>query len=41
MQYTIQRKTLIRVHVKINPKASVLNMNCCRVSDRKLTESIL
>ena len=24
------KKTLIRVHVKINPKASVLNMNCCR-----------
>ena len=24
-------KTLIRVHVKINPKkANVLNMNCCR-----------
>ena len=21
---------LIRVHVKINPKTSVLNMNCCR-----------
>ena len=29
IQYTIQRKTLIRFHVKINPKASVLNMNCC------------
>ena len=28
-KYTIQRKTLIRVHVKVNPKASVLNMNCC------------
>ena len=26
----MQRKTLIRVHVKINPKASVLKMNCCR-----------
>ena len=36
----VQRKTLIRVHVKINPKASVLNMNCCR-HDRKLTERIL
>ena len=30
IQYAIERKTLIRVHVKINPKASVLNMNCCR-----------
>ena len=30
IQYAIQRKTLIRVHVKINPKANVLNMNCCR-----------
>ena len=30
MNYTIQRKTLIRVHVKINPNANVLNMNCCR-----------
>ena len=30
IQYTIQRKTLVRVHVKINPKASVLNKNCCR-----------
>ena len=29
-KYAIQRKTLIRVHVKINPKASVLYMNCCR-----------
>ena len=29
-QYALERKTLIRVHVKINPKASVLNMNCCR-----------
>ena len=28
--YALERKTLIRVHVKINPKASVLNMNCCR-----------
>ena len=23
---------IIRVHVKINPKASVLNMNCCYVT---------
>ena len=30
IQYAIERKTLIRVHVKINPKARVLNMNCCR-----------
>ena len=30
IQYAIERKTLTRVHVKINPKASVLNMNCCR-----------
>ena len=26
----LYNETLIRVHVKINPKASVLNMNCCR-----------
>ena len=32
MQHAIQRKTLIRVHVKINPKARVLNMNCCYVT---------
>ena len=25
-------KTLIRVHVKMNPKASVLNMNCYYVT---------
>ena len=31
MQHAIQRKTLIRVHVQINPKARVLNMNCCYV----------
>ena len=38
----MQRKTLIRVHVKMNLKASVLNMNCCCTrTDRKLTESIL
>ena len=30
IQYALERKTLIRVHVQINPKASVLNMNCCR-----------
>ena len=30
MKYAIQRKTLIRVHVKMNSKASVMNMNCCR-----------
>ena len=30
-----------RVHVKIYPKASVLNMNCCRArTDRQLTENI-
>ena len=28
--HAIQQKTLIRVHVKINPKTSVLTMNCCR-----------
>ena len=27
MQHAIQRKTLIRVHVKINPKSTVLNVN--------------
>ena len=27
MQYAIQRKTFIRVHVKINLKASVMNMS--------------
>ena len=32
MQHAIQRKTLIRVHVQINPKARVLNMNCCYVT---------
>ena len=26
----LYNETLIRVHVKINPKASVLNMKCCR-----------
>ena len=26
----LYNETLIRVHVKINTKASVLNMNCCR-----------
>ena len=26
----LYNETLIRVHVKINPNASVLNMNCCR-----------
>ena len=31
IQYAIERKTLIKVHIKINPKVSVLNMNCCRV----------
>ena len=30
MQHAIQRKTLIRVHVKINPKSTVLNVNCIR-----------
>ena len=28
----IYSKTLIRVHVKINPKASLLNMNCYYVT---------
>ena len=28
IQYAIKRKTLIRVQVKINPKASVKNMSC-------------
>ena len=32
IQYAIKRKTLIRVHVKINPKASVLNMSCYYVT---------
>ena len=35
-QPCIERKTLIRVHVKINPNASVLNMNCCRALDVNL-----
>ena len=26
----LYNETLIRVHIKINPKASVLKMNCCR-----------
>ena len=28
--YRTKEVNLIRVHFKINPKASVLNMNCCR-----------
>ena len=32
MQHAIQRKTLIRVHVKINPKSTVLNVNCYYVT---------
>ena len=33
--------TLIRVHLKINPKASVLKYEFLPCSDCKLTESIL
>ena len=32
IQHAIQRKTLTRVHVKINRKASVLNMSCYYVT---------
>ena len=28
----MQRKTFLRVHIKINPKASVLNMSCYYVT---------
>ena len=38
----LYKETLIRVHVKINPKASVWNMNCCRALtvNLQVTESI-
>ena len=32
IQYAIERKTLIRVYLNINSKASVLNMNCYYVT---------
>ena len=37
----LYNETLMRVHVKINPRASVLNMNCCRalIVNLQVTES--